>query len=155
MRYSRFYSENTSQGRRDVKLALSLFSLINQNSESNMTTIKTQYLHIRGRHPRVVTLVHTLESAEDGSKYARVGYAICNCEHDQFVKKLGRTIALGRLQNAKTMLMVNYKPDQTWKQRMETLLGELSCLRHGPEEDLSTQPSRLARTVSQYVVSVD
>lgn len=109
---------------------------------------KVMYLRVTGERPRVVTVAHTLNKDENGKWFAQVGWAICNAEHDDFHRKIGRTIALGRMENTKTMLIVNYPEDATlWAQRMVYLLSALCDLTYGE----TRVPNRLARAVTDYL----
>lgn len=104
---------------------------------------KTMYLHVRGKRPRVVTLVHTLGKDERGQLFGHIGYSICNLDFDLFNKKIGRKIAEGRMFCARTMLVVNYPADATtWSARMSFLLETLA----GAEN-----PKRLAKPVAMFL----
>jgi len=106
---------------------------------------KTIYLHIPGTKPRVVTLVHTLEKTDTGKSYARVGYAICNQEVDQFNKKIGRKISTGRLESVRTAFMITYPEDaNNWHKRMNYMLNALVIDEQAPK--------RLSSAVEKYIL---
>lgn len=110
---------------------------------SDLGTAKTMYLHVAGKKPRVVTLMHTLGKSESGQFYAHIGYAICNREFDNFNKKIGRKIAAGRLENMRTYLTVMYPVEATsWPKRMTFLLNMLATD--------TRVPRRLAAAVERY-----
>jgi hypothetical protein len=117
--------------------------------EKVMTEIgkpKTMYLHATlGKKPRIVTLVHTLGKTEEGNFYAHVGYSICNREFDQFSKKIGRTIAQGRMENLRTTLVFNYPEGaDTWLKRRNYMVSALASGVYGPR--------RLSSAVKRFIL---
>lgn len=101
----------------------------------------------------VLTLAHSLEKTEDGAFYARVGYALYHYDSfhdDHFSRKIGRSIAIGRMENTKTFLTVDYPATATtWGQRMTVLLTALR--KHTKTFGTTQVPSRLGKAVTQYL----
>jgi len=117
---------------------------------------KVMYLRLAplsaGREP-VLTLAHSLEKTEEGKFYARVGYALYHYDvyhDDHFSRKIGRSIAIGRLENTKSFLTVEYPATATtWSQRMSVLLTVLR--KHTKKFGEVEVPSRLSKAVTQYL----
>lgn len=107
---------------------------------------KIMYLRVLlGDKPRIVTLAHTLGKTEEGTFYAHLGYAICNCQFDQFNKKIGRKIAQGRMDNLRTTLVLTYPVDATtWLKRRNFMITALAA-----DTDW---PRRLSSVVKKYIL---
>lgn len=124
-----------------------------------MSNAKIMYLRLgvlsAGREP-VLTLAHTLEKDENGNFYARVGYALYKYDSyadDHFSRKIGRAIALGRMENTKTFLTVLYPAGaSTWSQRMIVLLATLQ--KHTKTFGAVEVPSRLSKAVDKYLSQI-
>ncbi len=119
-------------------------------------TTSVKYKEWTGREP-TVTIAHTLEQAEDGKRFARVGYALYHYDpytDDRFNRKIGRNIAVGRMQNTKSFLTVPYPETAvTWSQRMSVLMTALR--RHTRTfGDVEVQ-SRLGKAVDYYLSNTD
>lgn len=56
---------------------------------------KTNFMHIRGRYNRDLTVAYQIYS-DDVTSIIHWGYAVCSSK-DQFNKKIGRAISEGRL----------------------------------------------------------
>lgn len=118
--------------------------MINATIKLSLGKPKTMYLHVTGPKPRVVTVVHSLGKTEDGNLFGQIGYAVCNREFDSFNKKVGRKIAEGRMNCARTALVIQYpKEATTWNERMAFLLQEL--------KSSLASPKRLSKPVAQYL----
>jgi hypothetical protein len=104
-----------------------------------MSTTKTMYIKTA---KRVATLVYTLEKDSEG-QYAKVGYSVCQLKEDQFTRKIGRAVALGRLEHEP--LVVRY-PEyaNNFSARRHELLMELEG------HTINGAASHLAKTLTEW-----